>query len=52
MGFGVRGGLIHMIDTKIGFGVGVGYSSADITAGEDEFEDAWLTGDASLTFFF
>lgn len=52
MGLGVRAGLVFMVDTKIGLGVAVGYSSADITAGEDEFEDAWLTGDASLSFFF
>jgi len=52
LGFGARLGMMFMVDTKIGLGVAVGYSSADITAGEDKFDDSWLTGDASLSFFF
>jgi len=53
MGLGARAGLVFMVDTKIGLGFAVGYSSADVSFDEgDEFEDAWLTGDASLSFFF
>jgi hypothetical protein len=55
-GFGVRGGVIFMVDRKIGLGVGVGYSSADLSNGGDDsgdtFDDSWLTGDLSLGFLF
>jgi hypothetical protein len=55
LGVGARGGLIFMADQKIGIGVAVGYSSAEITAdaeSSEEFEDAWVTGDAFVTFWF
>lgn len=54
LGIGVRGGVIFMADRTIGIGVAAGYTSADITAdGEaEEFEDAWLTGDAFVSFWF
>lgn len=57
VGIGVRAGVMVMVDRKIGLGLAVGYSSADIEAddgdgGDNGIEDAWLTGDAGLSFFF
>ena len=54
LGVGVRGGIVFMADRNIGIGVAVGYASADITGENttEEFEDAWLTGDAFVSFGF
>jgi opacity protein-like surface antigen len=55
VGLGVRAGVLVMLDRKIGLGLAVGYSSADIeldTDSGDQFEDSWLSGDVGLNFFF
>lgn len=53
MGFGARGGLVFMVDRKIGLGAALSFASADIDVGEGEsFEDGWLGVDGSLSVWF
>lgn len=56
VGLGVRGGLIFMIDRKIGIGAAVSYTSAGIEPEGDErgetFDDTWLGFDGNLSIWF
>lgn len=54
VGLGARTGLMLLIDRKIALSFAVGFSTADIDLGGDgeDFQDAWLTGDAGVTFLF
>jgi hypothetical protein len=54
VGVGVRGGMIFMLDRKIGLGVAVSYTSAgiDVDEGGEAFDDTWLGLDANLNFWF
>ncbi len=52
MGLGVRAGMMFMVDSRIGLGGAIAYSSAGINPDETDFEDAWLSGDAFVSFGF
>lgn len=56
IGAGVRGGVLFMVDRKIGLGVAASYSRAglsdDSDGGEEEFDDAWTGLDANLNIYF
>jgi hypothetical protein len=54
VGLGARGGLIFMLDRKIGLGFAVSYTSAgiDIEEGGEAFDDTWLGFDGNLNFWF
>lgn len=55
VGVGVRGGVIFMLDRKIGLGVAVSYTSAGIDVDEEggeAFDDTWLGLDGNLNFWF
>jgi hypothetical protein len=55
LGLGVRGGLIFMVDRKIGIGAALSYSSAGIDTeneGGEAFDDSWVGFDANLSIGF
>jgi|MudIll2142460700_1097286.scaffolds.fasta_scaffold01225_4 hypothetical protein len=53
VGLGARGGVVFMVDRKIGLGGAVSYSSADIQIDQTEsFDDTWLGVDGFLSFWF
>jgi len=53
LGLGGRGGVVFMVDRKIGLGAAVSYSSADIEIDQTEsFADTWLGFDGFLSFWF
>ena len=55
IGLGVRGGVIFMLDRKIGLGAAVSYTSAGVDVDEESgeaFDDTWIGLDANLNFWF
>lgn len=53
VGLGGRGGLVFMVDRKIGLGAAISYASAAIEVGEGEtFDDTWLGFDGFVAIWF